>query len=471
MYSCRYPTGGGCDPVHLTYTHILCIGRTKAHQSYRRLAGAAPRECYVSLAVWRSPPQCMHEEAGSEREVKVLQTEGADAAKGIDAAIAIDRGGSRQHQAAEAMTSTLRLRHLFSLRSEACWERGLRYLFGTWLFALLVWSYILVLLGSTSVARREAASVTSVVYLSLIVTVVLLILQGFAGDLAASVRGRRRERICGTSSCMGTACLVLLVILLNVIGLTLPINTIYINVLFEALWFPAHYINLDFGGWIGGLMFVLGVLTCCGCCMCCLGCCGWSRAAKRWSVSMRRSGIFVDLVENRAKREIVTPLIFLYAFAIPSAMLLAGTALIGPSNALGTTPGAPESLSLLCQSPLALLVQNQYARTTGVRPVEAWLAFDTHWRMNFEPLADPCEAEAPPDEANVTSNASRSRSMHPLFSAPVPARTLPPLRLVVRDTKRIGVPGVVLLASLGHYTGYCNESKLSSGTMEGAGVG
>jgi hypothetical protein len=96
-----------------------------------------------------------------------------------------------------------------------------------------------------------------------------------------------------------------------------------------------------------------------------------------------RTEPFLDLVENRNANRCINPLIFVYTIAVPSAVLVAGTALVPPNSALGTVPDydAPRTLSFLCGSSSVLRAWQRHASSVSIAPSLSWLSFDATWRQ------------------------------------------------------------------------------------------
>ncbi len=198
---------------------------------------------------------------------------------------------------------------------------------------------------------------------------------------------------------------------------------------------PASFANLTALGYTAGaILLVLPVLACTCCCCRFLEWPVTGRPRRRALAASAAPGArtpFVDLVENKSTIPLLSPLLFVYGFALPTSFVLAGSILLGP-EAVMRSPSSPASLSPLCRAAVPSLLVPLAQRYVGDLAL-AWSLYDAQWRQRFEPLPDVCGGDVP----IVTS-----------VRVPVAGPANTTLSLVVRDAHSIGVPGVSIDAAL-----------------------
>ena len=128
----------------------------------------------------------------------------------------------------------------------------------------------------------------------------------------------------------------------------------------------------------------------------------------------------IDFVENKGQVSFLSPLIFVYAFAVGSAIVMSGSALVGPDNTM-RTHGAdpPHEIRALCRSPpygLLHTVASQiaprcaldttHALTHASGPTYPWPA---HSRPLPCPIRTPCAVDSPSSEFTWRGTRSSSR--------------------------------------------------------------
>ena len=228
-----------------------------------------------------------------------------------------------------------------------------------------------------------------------------------------------------------------------------------------------------FLGYVLGFGAIVAFVTggCLGCCCCFCGC-GRKRA---WMRLLRRSTIesipFLDLVENQSLSCAFGPVVFLFGFALTSTLVLAGSALLGPGRVFPAAAGPVASLSLLC-SDLLLAFVHSAVDARLEKPALSWVLVDRQWRTSLERPDDLCSAPLRPPgasgalslstvaapasaamvwwEASKASNASNASNVVALVNI---SSALPPLHFAVRDERAMGVPGVVVHASVAGFDG------------------
>ena len=73
----------------------------------------------------------------------------------------------------------------------------------------------------------------------------------------------------------------------------------------------------------------------------------------------------IDLVENKAQLSCLTPLSFVFVFVMGSALVINGSALIGPYNLLPSSAKAPHKIQSLCRSPVHSLIHTTLSPIVG----------------------------------------------------------------------------------------------------------
>ena len=96
----------------------------------------------------------------------------------------------------------------------------------------------------------------------------------------------------------------------------------------------------------------------------------------------------IDFVENKSQIGWLTPCIFIFAFAMGSAIVMCGSALIGPENTLGTVPKAPTRIAALCRSPVHELLVDVMAPKLGAK--HAYVGAHLAWTALLDPTTDIC---------------------------------------------------------------------------------
>ena len=96
----------------------------------------------------------------------------------------------------------------------------------------------------------------------------------------------------------------------------------------------------------------------------------------------------IDFVENKAQISWLTPLIFIFAFVLGSAIVISGSALIGPENILGLTPGRPSAIKALCRSPVHDLIHNAFDANLTAK--HTFVGTYLGWTALLEPPTDLC---------------------------------------------------------------------------------
>ena len=230
--------------------------------------------------------------------------------------------------------------------------------------------------------------------------------------------------------------------------------------IFGIPYYVSKNVSLKTIGFGVGLWLVLAFTTWFFCCGCCAGCCGKSRALRR-----ARLDVFLDLVESRTTTPHLVPLIFVFSFAMPSALVLCGTALIAPDAAIPFTPGSPASLSPLCQNFIVGELKRSAAAALpgdGGAPWEAvgWTIADTLWRAAYEPPQDVCE------DWKVSAPLSEDAEDTPPSSAAPALTVLPPQWIVVRDAHLLPVGNVWVRAVRSAETEETAEAANSSNCIQ-----
>jgi hypothetical protein len=139
------------------------------------------------------------------------------------------------------------LRCSSSVKTRYLIDRIVRTSLLVWMACVLIYAYIAFATNSGLRSDMEILNpVPSVVRSSCFALIIVLVLHGLFGDLAASMNGRRRRRVCGTAVCIVGA-------------LGAPVVLVYLGLSFTALqpssfiiavaWWPMSRISLDFIGW------------------------------------------------------------------------------------------------------------------------------------------------------------------------------------------------------------------------------
>ena len=99
----------------------------------------------------------------------------------------------------------------------------------------------------------------------------------------------------------------------------------------------------------------------------------------------------IDFVENKSQISCLTPIIFVYTFALGSALVMCGSSLIGPQDTLplAPQPTGPTQIRALCRSPVTGLLLDQFGSRMG--PKFAFVGLHLGWTAMLEPPADQCE--------------------------------------------------------------------------------
>lgn len=212
----------------------------------------------------------------------------------------------------------------------------------------------------------------------------------------------------------------------------------------------------------------------------------------------------IDFVENKAQISWLTPLIFIFAFVLGSAIVISGSALIGPENILGLTPGRPSAIKALCRSPVHDLIHNAFDANLTAK--HTFVGTYLGWTALLEPPTDLC-ADIEKSEDQLIYDASNliyskflagesidfatarqtvrrlpeiDRARRWMISAELPPQggefDAPALHMAVQDDRTIGVPKQRVVATVwGYLTGVCpggsTPSIVSGSTNETNAVG
>lgn len=97
----------------------------------------------------------------------------------------------------------------------------------------------------------------------------------------------------------------------------------------------------------------------------------------------------IDFVENKAQVGTLTPLIFVFAFAVASTLVMCGSALIGPEKTLPLAASRPAVINALCRGSVTGLVADAMAERVG--PKLSFFGIHLVWDALLEPPVDGCE--------------------------------------------------------------------------------
>ena len=108
----------------------------------------------------------------------------------------------------------------------------------------------------------------------------------------------------------------------------------------------------------------------------------------------------IDFVENKVQIWWLHPLIFVFAFVIGSALVMAGSALIGPSDTLPRVATEPIAIRALCKSPVTSALLQTMEVNLG-RKI-AYTGISLAWQQMLEPPNDLCEDIEVPSNRRFT---------------------------------------------------------------------